>query len=149
MIGPGWIPRYRPRGLTPLKRTLAHTRGRRRASTRRAPQTRVAGAGTSELVVFDPVGQSESGLLHLGHGPAEFPVAALRPREARARVVALLAALQHWLVARWQWFKPRTLPCAVAGLGMMAVMVSADYLAHYKSDAHRVARPAHIELAPR
>jgi hypothetical protein len=136
MIGPGWIPRYRPRGLTPLKRTLAYTRGRRRASTRRAPQTRVAGVGMAELVSFD-------------HGPAEFPVAALRPREARARVVALVAALQRWLVARWRWFKPRTIPCAVACLGMIAVMVSADYLAHYKSDAHHPARPAHIQLAPR
>jgi hypothetical protein len=149
MIGPGWIPRYRPRGLTPLKRTLAYTRGRRRASTRRGAQVRTAGAASTDLVLFDPVGQSESGLLHLGHGPAEFPVAALRPREARARAIALVAALQRWLVARWQWFKPRTVPCAVASLGMIAVMVSADYLAHFKTDAHHVARPAHIELAPR
>jgi hypothetical protein len=104
---------------------------------------------TTEVLRFDPVGRSESGLLHLGHGPVEFPVAAVRPREARARVVALVAALHAWLVARWQWFKPRTLPCAVAGLGMIAVIVSADYLAHFKVEHHRVAQPAHIEVAPR
>ncbi|HTL32652.1 MAG TPA: hypothetical protein VL326_05990 [Kofleriaceae bacterium] len=65
------------------------------------------------------------------HGPSEFPLATIRPREARGRVIAAMAALQRWLVARWVWFKPRTMPCVVAGLGMMAVIAAADYLAHH------------------
>jgi hypothetical protein len=65
------------------------------------------------------------------HGPAEFPVAMMRPREARGRAVAAVAALQRWLVARWQWVRPRTMPCVVAGLGMLAVIAAADYLAHH------------------
>ena len=64
------------------------------------------------------------------HGPIEFPVASVRPREARGRAVAALADLQRWLAARWAWFKPRTVPCAVAALGMIAVMAAGDYLAH-------------------
>jgi hypothetical protein len=37
--------------------------------------------------------------------------------------------------ARWAWFRPRTVPCAVAGLGMVAVIASAHYLAHPHDDA--------------
>lgn len=70
------------------------------------------------------------------HGPAEFPVAIAVPREPRARAIALLANLERWVAARWSWFRPRTVPCAVAGLGMIAVMASAHYLAHQHDDAH-------------
>jgi hypothetical protein len=134
VIGPGWLPRYRPRGLSPLRRTRAYTRRRTSARTKnQAPRTRPV---NTEIVLFD-------------HGPAELPVAAVRPRQARARVIALVAAFQHWLVAQWRWFRPRTLPCAVAALGMLAMVASADYLAHFKGEHHQVARPAHIELAPR
>jgi hypothetical protein len=115
----GELPRYRPRGLR--RPTLAYTRLARRRSIRGRARTKTstapAAAVNTEIVLFD-------------HGPAEFPVATVRPREARARVIALLADLQHWLAARWAWFRPRTVPCAVAALGMFAVMASADYLAH-------------------
>jgi len=75
----------------------------------------------NEIVLFD-------------HGPAEFPVATARPRELRARAIALAAHLQLWLRARWAWFRPRTVPCAVAALGMIAVLASANYLAHWNQN---------------
>jgi hypothetical protein len=130
----GELPRYRPRALR--RPTLAYTRlARRRSRARTKTSTASARPVNTEIVLFD-------------HGPVEFPVATLRPREARARVIALLADLQHWLAARWAWFRPRTVPCAVAGLGMFAVIASADYLAHghEKHDAPSVIT---VLLSPR
>jgi len=91
---------------------------------------------TTDLALFD-------------RGAAEFPVATARPREARARAIALAGALQRWLVARWQWLRPRTVPCAVAGLGMLAMIEAADYLTHIHEDAAPSARIVHVDLAPR
>jgi hypothetical protein len=137
VIGVGW-PRYRPRGLTPMsKRTIAYTRRRRKRSQRPVEkQARSMRPVNTEIVLFD-------------HGPAEFPIAAVRPREPRARVVVALAALQRWLVARWQWFRPRTVPCAVAGLGMMAVLAFSDYLAHDSECTKGPVSTVHVQLAPR
>jgi hypothetical protein len=92
----------------------------------------------NEIVLFD-------------HGPHEFPVATARPTEPRARAIALVADLQRWLAARWEWFKPRTVPCAVAGLGMIAVLASADYLAHHDDPcaAKKPANVVRVDLAPR
>jgi hypothetical protein len=70
-------------------------------------------------------------------------------REPRARVTALIAELQGWLAARWQWLRPRTVPCAVAGLGMVAVMAAADYLAHYEVAHAPSVHVVHIDIAPR
>jgi hypothetical protein len=131
--------RYRPRGLSPLsKRTIAYTRRRRKKSRPVEKQARSARPVNTEIVLFD-------------HGPAEFPVAAVRPREPSARAVAAIASLQRWLAARWQWLRPRAVPCAVAGLGMVAVLAFSDYLAHYKEDCSNTHAPApvHIDLAPR
>jgi hypothetical protein len=80
------------------------------------------------------------------HGPTEFPVATAVAREPRARMIALVADLQRWLSARWQWLRPRTVPCAVACLGMLALIASADYLAHQNVEAPHV---VHIDIAPR
>lgn len=140
MIGPGWLPRYRTRTTSPLdRRTLAYNPlGRRgRSRSRGQKQASVPRPVNTEIVAFD-------------HGPVEFPVATVRPREARAQLIALAAALQAWLVARWQWLRPRSVPCAVAGLGMMAVLASADYLAHYKDDCmnRHTAAAVHVQLAP-
>jgi hypothetical protein len=91
----------------------------------------------TEIVAFD-------------HGPIEFPIAMARPREASAQLVALVGALQRWLLARWQWLRPRSLPCAVAGMGMMAVLAFSNYLAHYnEGESIKRAAPSHIEIAPR
>lgn len=136
MIGPGWLPGYRPR-LQPRKRTLAYTRQRRRSHPRTKKQDGAPRTVNTEIVLFD-------------HGPAEFPVATAVPREPRARVVAMLASLERWVRARWDWFKPRTVPCAVAVLGMVAVIASADYLAHQHDDDTSSARPriVRINVAP-
>jgi hypothetical protein len=92
----------------------------------------------NEIVLFD-------------HGPMEFPVATARPTELRARAIAIGADVRRWLVARWEWFKPRSVPCAVAGLGMIAVLVSADYLAHHQdqSAAPKSTHIVRVDLAPR
>ena len=135
MIGPGWLPgaRLRP---SARKRTLPYTRTRRRARHRANKQAPIAQVPNTDHVLFD-------------HGPAELPVATAVPRAPRARAVALAADLQRWLAARWQWFKPRSVPCAVAGLGMMAVLASADYLAHSHGETGKqpVAKVVHITVA--
>jgi hypothetical protein len=140
VIGPGWLPRYRPRSLVPLsRRTLAF---RVRSLSRGPKRSRPSSVG---------VDRSDDGLyLQLAPAGAEFPIATVRPREASAKLIALVGALQRWLSARWQWLRPRSVPCAVAGLGMFAVLAFSDYLAHY-NDGESFKRPApsHIEVAPR
>jgi hypothetical protein len=64
------------------------------------------------------------------------------------RAIALAGALQSWLLARWKWLRPRTVPCAVAGAGMMAVIAFSDYLAHYQ-EAPAQPPAVHIDLASR
>ena len=129
----GLMPRYVPRGRK--RPTLGYTRPRRRPSRRKEAQQN-ADVNT-EIVAFD-------------HGPAEFPVATVRPREARSRAVAAFADLQRWMIARWNWFKPRTVPCIVAALGMIAVLASADYLAHHidqnPPQTHKI---LHVDIATR
>ncbi|NVB78886.1 MAG: hypothetical protein HOV81_10860 [Kofleriaceae bacterium] len=133
MIGPGSMPRFPWRAFR-RKATLPYTRRRR---SRPRIQNQAASSPAVEIVAFD-------------HGPAEFPMASVRPREARGRAVAVLGDLQRWLAARWAWFKPRSVPCAVAGLGMLAVIASADYLAHHmdQGDTHKPT-VVRIDLGPR
>jgi hypothetical protein len=90
----------------------------------------------TDLVLFD-------------HGPSEFPIATMRAREVRARVTALVADLQRWLATRWQWLRPRTVPCAVACLGMIAILAFSDYLAHQDVQHVTAAHVVHIDIAPR
>jgi hypothetical protein len=71
------------------------------------------------------------------HHRSEFPIATVRPRRVRARVIAMLGELQRWLVSRWDWFKPRTVPVIVAALGMIFVLASADYLARAHGQKHQ------------
>jgi hypothetical protein len=132
VIGPGFLPRLRP-----LRRPLAYTRLRKRSYARTIKQARAAGPVNTEIVAFD-------------RGPSEFPVATMRPHDAGARVTALFGALDKWLDARWQWFRPRTVPCAVAGLGMLAVLWFSEYLTQEHADTAR-ATPSvvHVDLASR
>ena len=135
MIGPGWLPRYRPRALK--RPTLAYTRlKRRRASPRSQNQARSAETVNTESMLFDS-------------RPAELPVATVRSGEPRARSAAVIAGLQRWLLARWQWFKPRTVPVAVAALGMFAMIEAAEYLAHAKGEptCSMQQQPVHVGLA--
>ena len=139
MIGPGWLPGYRPRVGHARKRTLAYMRQRRRSPRAIKKQDAAPRAMNTDIVLFD-------------HGPAEFPVATAVPREPRARLIATVADLKRWVAARWEWFKPRSVPCAVAGLGMVAVIASAHYLAHqHDDDAAQVRTPrlVHISVTTR
>jgi hypothetical protein len=123
VIGPGCIPW--PARLR--KRTLAYTR-MRRGSYRRAPSARSqterenSRAATRasvhhEIVIFDP-------------GPAEFPVATVRPRDTRTWAGVALGDLRRWVFARWTWLRPRCVPVIVAALGATLVIASAEYLSH-------------------
>ena len=133
MIGPGWMPRYRDLTRGQRKRTLAYTPVRRRSIPRTNKQANSTPAVNNEIVLFD-------------HGQAEFPIATVRPRELRARAIALIVDLQLWFERRWEWLRPRAVPCAVAGLGMIAVLASADYLAHHHSDDVVAKTPAYIQI---
>jgi len=60
--------------------------------------------------------------------PAKLPVATVVPKD---RGTQLAADLRVWLAARWQWFKPRTIPMIVAFVGMLAVIGAATWLRNY------------------
>lgn len=50
-------------------------------------------------------------------------------RRAPGSTVELVASdLRRWLAARWQWFKPRTIPVTVAFVGMLGVLQAVEYL---------------------
>lgn len=115
MIGPGWLPR--PPRLW-RKRTLAYTRIRRRSSRRANRGADRPLPVHHEGVIFD-------------HGPSEFPVAIVRPREPRARAVAIAIELGSWLGSSWRWLRPRTVPVLVAALGMVWMIAAANYLARH------------------
>ncbi len=107
----GLMPRYVPR---PPRKRLPFTRSKKR----RLP----ASSGT------------------FWEGKSEFPVATLRPREPQARVQYAVGALARWLVARWSWFKPRSIPVVVATLAMIGIVALSDYLAHH-IDQKMLAKP--------
>ena len=69
------------------------------------------------------------------HEATEFPIAIVRPRDLRARVLSMLGDLQRWLAMRWAWFKPRTLPLVVTAIGMTLVFAAADYVARAATNA--------------
>jgi hypothetical protein len=141
VIGPGWLPGYRPR---PKRHTLAYIRSRRRMKSRAIKAATLARVGNTENSTSEEVlGQSM-----LFDQAAEFPVATAVPREPRARAVATLAALQRWIGERWKWLRPRTVPCAVAGLGMVGILAATDYLAHQYGKTKPAPRVVHIEVAP-
>jgi hypothetical protein len=89
------------------KRTLAYTRVRRTKRPRKPAQPREV--RHAEIVLFDR-----------GH---ELPRATLV-------VKTPLAGLRAWLFERWLWLSPRAVPVVVATVGMILVLLSADYLAH-------------------
>lgn len=106
MIGPGWMPRLRPLAQM-KKRTLAYTRIRRTKRPRRPAKPREV--RHAEIVLFDR-----------GH---ELPKAVLIDK-------APLGGLRAWLHAQWLWLSPRMVPVVVATVGMILMLLSADYLAH-------------------
>lgn len=118
MIGPGWLP---SRPISRLKRTLSYTRKRRTARKRQKARTE-----------FTPrVHHDQTVIFHTG--PTEFPVATVVPHDSASFARAATADLGRWFVAKWSWFRPRTVPMLVAALGFLAVIASADYLRHIKA----------------
>ncbi len=110
MIGPGSLPRLRPLSAM-RKRTLAYTRIRRiRRRPKAAPASEVR---HPEIVIFDR-----------GNDLPRATLVASTP----------LGRLQAWLLERWMWLSPRAVPVLVATVGMILVLISADYLAHFHGD---------------
>ncbi len=58
---------------------------------------------------------------------AELPVATVR-RAPSWGIDVVASDLKRWLAARWQWFKPRTIPVTVAFIGMLGVLQAVSYL---------------------
>jgi hypothetical protein len=116
MIGPGWLP---SRPISRLKRTLSYTRKRRTARGRRQK----ARTETKPRVHHD-----HTVIFHTG--PSEFPVATVVPHDSASFARVATADLGRWFVAKWSWFRPRTVPVLVAALGFLAVLASANYLRH-------------------
>jgi hypothetical protein len=56
--------------------------------------------------------------------PRELPVATVRSRGR----TAVIAAGQRWFASKWSWLRPRMVPVAVAFVGMIAVLASANAL---------------------
>lgn len=109
MIRVGWLPARNRVG----RRTPTYTRRRKRAApARRANSGRAAETSYTTDMIFD-------------QRPEELPVATLQARSSRTR---FLIAVQQWFQARWQWFRPRTIPVLVAFAGMLAILESAAYL---------------------
>lgn len=65
---------------------------------------------------------------------AELPVATVR-RAPGSRVEVVASDFRRWLAARWQWFKPRTIPVAVAFVGMLGVLQALNYLSEPPAEA--------------
>jgi hypothetical protein len=47
---------------------------------------------------------------------------------------APMGRLRTWLFERWAWLSPRAVPVVVAAVGMILMLISADYLAHFHGD---------------
>jgi hypothetical protein len=83
-----------------------------------------------EIVIYD-------------QGPSELPTATLLPK---SRGLALLGGLQRWLIARWSWLAPRTIPVAVAALSLIILVVAVDGLWHAGDRGIRLAPHATVHL---
>ncbi|HET7503554.1 MAG TPA: hypothetical protein VFK02_21175 [Kofleriaceae bacterium] len=63
--------------------------------------------------------------------PAELPIATVVPGACDARHRVISGRIVHWLVSRWAWFRPRTVPMIAAFVGMLAVLGATKYLSAY------------------
>lgn len=116
MIGPGswrFVPssRTRARLRSPvLWRTRAYTRKRRRVNTEAA---RTRSPVDTEDMLFD------RGM--------ELPQATIR-RAPRAWGDILAGDFKRWVLSRWSWLRPRTVPVVVAFVGMLGMLQAVEYL---------------------
>ncbi|HEU4732366.1 MAG TPA: hypothetical protein VFT22_30940 [Kofleriaceae bacterium] len=63
--------------------------------------------------------------------PAELPIATVVPGACHARHRVISGRIMHWLVTRWAWLRPRTVPMIAAFVGMLAVLGATKYLSAY------------------
>lgn len=109
-------------------RTRAYIRRRRAKRDKRKKQARRAIAPRKYLASDLPAMNHEPVIFD--RASRELPTAIIRPRAPSARVRAALREIAGWFGAGLAWIRPRTLPLIVAAVGMVFVLVSADYLAH-------------------
>ena len=119
MIRTSWFPNALARPIS-RRRTLPYTRKRRVAISHRPKAAAPSADAHTEDMIFDR--------------PMELPPAQVISRDRRTQ---LAADLRAWFAARWQWFKPRTIPMIVAFVGLLLVMGAANWLR-----AYAVAMPA-------
>jgi len=117
MIGPGWMP-SRPRPLARVRRVFTYyppyyaRRRRRRARPEPWPSAPAA---------FDCGGDGS---------PAGLPTATLRATAHQSRHRLLLGDFQRWLVGRWAWLRPRSIPLLVACAALPGMIALADAIKH-------------------
>lgn len=132
----GLMPRYVPR---PLKKRLPFSRSRKRRLPASSPRGCTPPHRQNRPGPHPAMARQAPSFGTFWEGTSEFPVATVRPRESGARVQYAIGALTRWLVARWSWFKPRSIPVVVATLGMVGIVALSDYLAHHIDQKQPVA----------
>lgn len=77
----------------------------------------------------------------------ELPIATVlrAPRTGTARAIG---ALSRWLVVRWTWLRPRTVPAVVALVGMFAVLNAVNYLSRPPAAASRIVDHPNTDVQP-
>jgi hypothetical protein len=138
--------RPRPlRGLVSYSlRYLRYTgrrRGRRGRSDLRGRPDRGAGPNRSP----PPPGAQSPSDQPLGLGfdrtPIALPIATLRASQRHPRYRVLAGDLQRWLLDRWLWLRPRTLPIVVACAALFAMRSAVERLSAYaRGDSAAIGR---------
>ncbi len=124
MIAPGQMP---PLRVVRLRR-LAYIRVRRRGPRRMKSPVIAIGVRDTEPTHGTRQRTLASGEVSFDHGPAEFPIATLRPRAPIATLTAWGGDLQRWLGKRVAFLRARTIPLIVAVVGMIATSAAGQYL---------------------
>ncbi len=74
---------------------------------------------------------------------AELPVATLHQR------ASIATAVTSWIAKRWQWFKPRSIPIAVAFAGRLGTVAAVECLSDPGSAivGKAYSTPVHVALS--
>ena len=137
MIGPGWMP-SQPRPLGRMRRGLVcYARYARRRPRRRTERSRARDAA-----------RPPSELAFAG-APAELPIATVLSSGSQV----LAGDLQRWLVERWAWLRPRTIPLVVAGVAMVMMLGAMDHLTYApaadpRAHAHATDDTGRVRITP-
>jgi len=127
VIGPGWMPSL-PRPLVRAKRgVFGYASWRTRRRRRRSRPDRWP------PIAHDPAAV-ECGF---DGAPASLPIATLRATATHARHRVIVGDLQRWLVARWVWLRPRSIPILVAFAALPAMLALVDLVKHPEGRTRR------------